>query len=181
MVALPKATSMQTGCWLVVLIAPQEIPSWDEPCRFRWTDCGWSSDTVSSKAALASLSDALRLELAAWRIPVSLVEPGATDTQTFAKAEAAAQASLAAADPGLAGLYRDQLAAVGRAAARQQPGPVEPIARTIVTAVQVGQPKRRYTVGTGVRPGGMLARMPAGLRERAITAVFGLGKITTGQ
>jgi len=136
---------------------------------------------AASKAALASLSDALRLELAAWRIPVCLVEPGATDTQIFAKAEAAAQASLAAADPGLAGLYRDQLAAVGRAASRQKPGPVEPIARTIVTPCRAGQPKRRYTVGTGVRPGGVLARLPTGLRERAITGFFGLGKITTGQ
>ena len=49
MVALPKATSMQTGCWLVVLIALQEISSWDEPCRFRWTDCRWSSDTVTGE------------------------------------------------------------------------------------------------------------------------------------
>lgn len=136
---------------------------------------------AASKAALASLSDALRLELAAWRIPVCLIEPGSSDTQIFAKAEAAAQASLAAADPGLGGLYRDQLAAVGKAAARQKLGPVEPIARTIVTAVQASKPKRRYTVGTGVRLGGMLARMPIGLRERMITAVFGLGKIKAGQ
>ena len=53
----------------------------------------------ASKAALASLADALRLELAAWGIPVSVVEPGGTDTQIFAKAQAAADAGLAAAGP----------------------------------------------------------------------------------
>jgi NAD(P)-dependent dehydrogenase (short-subunit alcohol dehydrogenase family) len=136
---------------------------------------------AASKAALVSLSEALRLELAAWRIPVCLIEPGAADTKIFAKAEAAAQARLSTADPGLAGLYRDQLAAVGKAASRQKLGPVEPIARTIVTAVQAAQPKRRYTVGTGARLGDLLARLPIGLRERAITAFFGLGKIKAGQ
>jgi NAD(P)-dependent dehydrogenase (short-subunit alcohol dehydrogenase family) len=136
---------------------------------------------AASKAALASLSDALRLELAAWRIPVCVIEPGSTDTQIFAKAEAAAQASLAAADPALAGLYRDQLAAVAKASSRQKLGPVEPIARTIATAVRASKPKRRYTAGTGARLGSILAAMPIGVRERAITAFLGLGKIKAGQ
>jgi NAD(P)-dependent dehydrogenase (short-subunit alcohol dehydrogenase family) len=132
---------------------------------------------AASKAALASMSDALRLELAAWHIPVCLIEPGATQTEIFAKAAAAAQSSLARTDPGLAGLYRDQLAAFGKAAARQKLGPVEPIARTVLTAVQARRPKRRYSVGTGVRLGGMVAHLPAGMRERLILMFFGLGGI----
>jgi NAD(P)-dependent dehydrogenase (short-subunit alcohol dehydrogenase family) len=132
---------------------------------------------AASKAALASLSDALRLELAAWRIPVCLIEPGATGTQIFAKADAAARASLATADPGLAGLYRDQLAAFGKAASRQKLGPVEPIAQTIAVAVRARSPKRRYSVGTGARMGGMLAHLPIGLRERLIITLFGLGSV----
>jgi NAD(P)-dependent dehydrogenase (short-subunit alcohol dehydrogenase family) len=132
---------------------------------------------AASKAALASMSDSLRLELAAWRIPVCVIEPGATQTGIFAKAAAAAQSRLAYTDPGLAGLYRDQLAAFGKAASRQKLGPVEPIAQTILTAVRAGKPKRRYSVGSGVRLGGMLAHMPAGVRDRLITAFFGLGDI----
>jgi NAD(P)-dependent dehydrogenase (short-subunit alcohol dehydrogenase family) len=129
---------------------------------------------AGSKAALAALSESLRLELAAWHIPVCLIEPGATDTQIFAKADSAARTRLAAADPALAALYHDQLEAFGKVAAKQKPGPVEPIARTIVTAVQTRTPKRRYTVGTGARLGGVLAHLPAGLRDRAITSFFGL-------
>ena len=132
---------------------------------------------VGSKAALSSMSDALRLELAAWRIPVCVIEPGATQTEIFAKAAAAAQSSLTRADPGLAGLYQDQLAAFGKAASRQKLGPVEPIARTVLTAVRARKPKRRYSVGMGVRLGGMLAHLPAGVRERLIIAFFGLGGV----
>ncbi|HEY1625704.1 MAG TPA: SDR family NAD(P)-dependent oxidoreductase [Streptosporangiaceae bacterium] len=132
---------------------------------------------AGSKAALASMSGALRLELAAWHIPVCLIEPGATQTEIFAKAAAAARSSLAGADPGLAGLYRDQLAAFDRVASRQKLGPVEPIARTIRTAIEVRRPRRRYSVGTGVRLGGVLAHLPAGLRERLIATLFGLGKV----
>ena len=60
-------------------------------------------------------------------------------------------------------------------------GVVGPIARTIATAVRASKPKRRYTAGTGARLGGILAAMPIGVRERAITAFLGLGKIKAGQ
>lgn len=132
---------------------------------------------VGSKAALSSMSDALRLELAAWAIPVCVIEPGATQTEIFAKAAAAAQSSLTRADQGLAGLYQDQLAAFGKAGSRQKLGPVEPIAQTVLTAVRARKPKRRYSVGTGVRLGGVLAHLPVGVRERLITAFFGLGGV----
>jgi NAD(P)-dependent dehydrogenase (short-subunit alcohol dehydrogenase family) len=129
----------------------------------------------SSKAALASLSDSLRLELAAWNIPVVVIEPGGTDTAIFTKAEAAAQGALASADPGKVALYSDQLAAVAKAMAKQKLGPVAPVAKAIVAAVQAPKPKRLYKAGSGVAVFGILAHTPAGLRERLIKSVFGLG------
>lgn len=134
----------------------------------------------ASKAALASLSDALRLELAAAGIPVSVVTPGGTDTQIFAKADAAAQAGLAAADPARVALYTGQLAAVARASSRQRLGPVDPVAQAIVAATRAPRPKRHYAAGNGVRMYGVLAHLPASLRERLVTAVFGLGKADAG-
>lgn len=127
-----------------------------------------------SKAALESFSGSLRLELGAWGIPVTVIEPGGTDTAIFRKAETAAQAALDAADPAKAALYREQLTAVARAAARQKLGPADAVAKTIVAAVEAGRPKRHYAAGSGTAIFGVLAHVPASLRERLIKTVFGL-------
>jgi NAD(P)-dependent dehydrogenase (short-subunit alcohol dehydrogenase family) len=127
-----------------------------------------------SKAALASFSDSLRVELGAWGIPVTVIEPGGTDTAIFQKAETATQAALGAADPAKVALYRDQLAAVAKAAARQKLGPADAVAKTIVAAVEAPKPKRRYAAGSGVAIFAVLAHLPASLRERLTKTVFGL-------
>lgn len=129
----------------------------------------------ASKAALESLSDALRLELGAWDIPVTVIEPGGTDTAIFAKADSAAQAALSAADPAKVALYSKQLAGVAKAAAKQKLGPSDAVAKVIVAAVAARKPKRLYTAGSGVAIFGVLAHLPTGVRERLIKTVFGLG------
>lgn len=128
----------------------------------------------ASKAALAALSNALRIELKPWGIPVIVIEPGSTDTAIFRKAGAAAQDALATADPERVALYRDQLAALANAAASQKLGPVETIAKAIVAAVDAPRPKRRYSVGTGTGLLAVVAHLPVGLQERLVAAAFGL-------
>jgi NAD(P)-dependent dehydrogenase (short-subunit alcohol dehydrogenase family) len=128
----------------------------------------------ASKAALESFSDALRVELGAWAIPVVVIEPGGTDTAIFQKADAAAQVAFGAADPARVALYSDQLAAVGKAAAKQKLGPADAVAKTIVAAVEARKPKRRYLAGSGVAIFGVLAHLPTGIRERLIKTVLGL-------
>jgi NAD(P)-dependent dehydrogenase (short-subunit alcohol dehydrogenase family) len=129
----------------------------------------------SSKAALASLSDSLRVELGAWSIPVTVIEPGGTDTAIFRKAESAMQAVLGAADPAKAALYGDQLAAAAKAASRQKLGPADAVAKAIVAAVEARNPRRRLAAGSGAAVFAVLAHVPASLRERLIKTVFGLG------
>jgi len=129
----------------------------------------------ASKAALASFSDSLRGELGKWGIPVIVIEPGGTDTAIFHKADAATQAALGATDPEKVALYSDQLAAFAEAAAKNKLGPVDAVAKAIADAVTTRKPKRRYMAGSGVAIFGVLAHLPAGVRERLIKTVFGLG------
>ncbi|HEY2717501.1 MAG TPA: SDR family NAD(P)-dependent oxidoreductase [Solirubrobacterales bacterium] len=133
----------------------------------------------ASKAALVSLSESLRVELAAWGIPVVLVEPGGTETEIFAKAGAAAEASLAAADPARAALYRNHIEAFAKAAGEQKLGPVEPVAGTIVKAVESARPRRWYGVGSGTRLFSTLSRLPGGTRDRLVASAFGLRGVET--
>jgi NAD(P)-dependent dehydrogenase (short-subunit alcohol dehydrogenase family) len=128
----------------------------------------------ASKAALESLSTALRAELAPWHIPVIVIQPGGTDTAIFAKAGVAAEAAMTAAHPDLVALYQPQLAAVGKAMARMRSGPADAVAKVIVTAVEASRPKLLYTAGRDARMAAVLARIPARPRARLMARALGL-------
>ncbi|SDI67852.1 SDR family NAD(P)-dependent oxidoreductase [Nonomuraea jiangxiensis] len=117
----------------------------------------------AGKAALDSLSHALRVELATWGIPVVIVDPGTVDTPIFAKAEPAAATALAQTPADRAGLYTPALEAVGRAMTRLKPGPVDPAVKLIVQTVRAAHPKPRY-VASSARAMTVLSRLP--LRTR---------------
>ena len=131
----------------------------------------------ASKAALESLSDALRVELAPWDIPVVVVEPGATQTPIFAKAEARAHATLAAAPADRLALYEPALTAVGKATAKTKLHPVETITKVILTAVRARNPKPRYVSGSDARNLVLLSHLPSRARDRLLTGTLGLRKV----
>jgi NAD(P)-dependent dehydrogenase (short-subunit alcohol dehydrogenase family) len=131
----------------------------------------------ASKAALVSLSDALRIELGSWNIPVVLIEPGGTATAIFDKARIAASSALANADPARVALYDQHLAAVSKAAASQKLRPVDPVARVIVKAVTTSRPKRHYTAGSDARIAGFASHLPSGLRDRLVAGALGVANI----
>ena len=70
---------------------------------------------AASKHALEALSDALRLELRAWGIRVSVIEPGATTTPIWDKSLAAADAWADKANDNAIGLYKGDLEAMRQA------------------------------------------------------------------
>jgi NAD(P)-dependent dehydrogenase (short-subunit alcohol dehydrogenase family) len=113
----------------------------------------------ASKAALDLFSASLRVEQAPFGIPVSIVEPGTTATEIFAKAGTAAQAALGKAAPEVVALYRDRLDGITQRMGRFRSGPVAAVARTIVAAVEARRPKVRYTVGDA-RQFGILTKLP---------------------
>jgi len=127
----------------------------------------------ASKAALESLSTALRLELASWKIPVVVIEPGATATSIFDKAGVAERQARSAVEQDRLALYSAHLAAVEKATAKLKPGPVDKVAGAITKAVEVRRPKRRYVVADA-RTLAILSHLPARLRDSVVVAGFGL-------
>jgi NAD(P)-dependent dehydrogenase (short-subunit alcohol dehydrogenase family) len=128
----------------------------------------------ASKAGLEAMSNALRLELAVWKIPVVVIEPGTTETAIFARAGAAADAAMQHADQQRIALYQAHLAAYEKAMARFKPGPVDKVAEVIVRAVEARRPKRRYAVAEARTLGGILPKLPAVLRDRILANAVGL-------
>ncbi|MEV5574756.1 SDR family NAD(P)-dependent oxidoreductase [Spirillospora sp. NPDC052269] len=130
----------------------------------------------ASKAALASMSDALRLEVAPWGVSVIVVEPGLMDTPVFTKADAA-EAEVAGAVPSeLRELYRARLDAVGAALASGKPAPPSLAADAVVRALTASKPRPRYSVGADTRGLGVLAALPLRTRDRLLGRVLGLHK-----
>jgi NAD(P)-dependent dehydrogenase (short-subunit alcohol dehydrogenase family) len=130
----------------------------------------------SSKAAVRSLSAALRRELRPWDIRVALVEPGALDTPIWRKGEAGAQETIDALPDRVRTLYArplDALVAATRKIAANASS-ADDAAQAIEHALTAERPKAIYTVGREARIQGALhsvlpARTFDALVARAMT------------
>lgn len=131
----------------------------------------------ASKAALDSVSDALRMELKHQGVAVSHIEPGALATDLFTKsAQTVAQDGFTGTEHDQA-RYAQALANLAEAASRQKQTPVDRAAAAIATALTARRPKARYLVGREPRvllP--LLRAFPVALRDRAIMSSLGLTK-----
>ena len=98
----------------------------------------------ATKFALEALSDALRLELAPFGIPVVLVEPGSIKTQFHTTVESNAQEIFS--DPGspYQPLYQ-QYERVTADMRRKEPGP-DAVSKVVQQAIEADKPNDRYLV-----------------------------------
>lgn len=121
---------------------------------------------AASKFALEALSDALRVEVAAWGVRVILIEPGPVATPIWAKGAAMAEADRA-------GIGEDSpyVSAIGRVQAAFRDGerrgiPPEAVADVIARALSVSRPRARYLISRNGAAVELLARaVPTGLRD----------------
>ena len=107
----------------------------------------------ASKFALEALGDALRIELRPWGIRVSLVEPGAIDTDIW-------RGALDTADEGERSMSAEHRALYGSALAglrktikrtQKQTSPPEKVAAAVHAALTAPRPRERYLVGVDAR------------------------------
>ena len=112
----------------------------------------------SSKAAVRSLSAALRRELRPWDIRVALVEPGALDTPIWRKGEQGAQETIDALPDRVRTLYARPLEALVAATRKiaANASSADDAAQAIEHALTAERPKAVYTVGRQARVQGAL-------------------------
>jgi len=126
----------------------------------------------ASKFALEALTDALRLELQAWGIQVSIVEPGAIATPLWRKSNEDARQREAAASPEAKVLYGQAIAGVRERVkqAEQRAVPPDAVVDAIVHALTASCPNTRYLVGADAKLRAFLTRvLPDRLQDRFLT------------
>ncbi|MBX3235175.1 MAG: SDR family oxidoreductase [Nitrospiraceae bacterium] len=132
-----------------------------------------------SKFALEAMTDALRLELAPWGIRVTLIEPGAIQSNIWARSTLSATRALAGVSADRLALYEPQLRrlqeVLGRAAQRAIPS--DEVARVVRHVMTVENPRARYLVGKDAKFRALLKRiLPDRLQDRLLAWYLGLSR-----
>ena len=114
----------------------------------------------ASKFGLEAVSDALRLELRQWKIPVSHVDPGVTDTPIFGKTLGELDRALDALHERGHAEYDAQFAAIRKVVEKSpdSAAPPEDLAKVIADALTAEKPKTRYHAGHGSKQAFVAAR-----------------------
>ncbi|MBS0169939.1 MAG: SDR family oxidoreductase [Nitrospira sp.] len=130
-----------------------------------------------SKFALEAMSDALRLELAPWGIEVSLVEPGAIQSQIWQRATMSATRTLGGVAPESLALYAQPLSRLQEvmAGAAARAIPADAVAAVVARALTASRPRTRYLVGKDARFRALLKRiLPDRVQDRLLAAFMGI-------
>jgi NAD(P)-dependent dehydrogenase (short-subunit alcohol dehydrogenase family) len=125
----------------------------------------------ASKFGMEAVSDALRLELRQWRIPVSHIDPGATETAIFGKTLAAIDEIEKTLREGGRSEYDGQITSIRRLVEKTaaDAAPVDDLSETVANVLTAKKPKSRYLAGHGAEAAVALARTATdGLKDRAV-------------
>ncbi len=127
---------------------------------------------AASKAALSSLTDAMRLELAPYGVKVALIQPGAIKTGIFATGKAMRESTLARS-PELAEHYGPAIAAMEQAFEKSGADDPHVVVEAVLAALW-GRSRPVAVVGKGARSFVLLSHLPIRLRDRLVRSALGL-------
>ena len=130
----------------------------------------------ATKAALAALGEALRQELAPWRVRVVLVEPASINSGAADKVSRDAAAAMAAAAPQGRVLYEDTFAKMLAVMQRRERNgsPPDVAAATIIRALTATRPRNVYLTGRDSRRLAILSKLPTPILDAARRRIFQL-------
>jgi NAD(P)-dependent dehydrogenase (short-subunit alcohol dehydrogenase family) len=128
---------------------------------------------AASKSALASLTDAMRLEFAQFGIDVILIEPGAMKTAIFSTSRAARDANLSGL-PEQERHYRPALNQMDRAFEKAGADDPEVVVDAVIKGLFGNHPRPRVVVGKGTGALLMLSRLPVRTRDKLVKSALGL-------
>jgi NAD(P)-dependent dehydrogenase (short-subunit alcohol dehydrogenase family) len=124
----------------------------------------------SSKAALASLTDALRQELQGFGITVSLLEFASVKTPIWEKGRVGKDALVASMPPQALVHYGAMVDAIVSQTRREEREGMDPrtIAQTVLAALRAPKPRERYVIGRKAQIQAVVAMLPASTRDRLV-------------
>jgi NAD(P)-dependent dehydrogenase (short-subunit alcohol dehydrogenase family) len=130
----------------------------------------------ATKAALTALADALRQELAPWRIRVVLVEPASVNSPAVDKVSRDAEATMASATPQGRALYEESFSRMLAVMTRRERAGSSPdvVAGTILEALTAPRPRAVYLTGKNARRLALISRLPTPLLDAARRRIFEL-------
>jgi short-subunit dehydrogenase len=129
----------------------------------------------ASKAALDSITDALRMELLHQGVDVSYIEPGALDTAFFGRSATTRSSRGYAGDAETQASYAEAVSRVATAMSSAKPGALAPLLKTVERALNASRPAPRYVVGRDAKAvTRIVRRLPTRTRDRAIMRTMDL-------
>jgi NAD(P)-dependent dehydrogenase (short-subunit alcohol dehydrogenase family) len=132
---------------------------------------------AASKSALASLSDAMRMEFALFGIEVALIEPGGIATGIWGTAATMQAEGFKSQPRDLVELYQPALQAMREAFAKFGADQPDVVVDAVVAALTSrNKPKPRVLVGKGASQMAFLSRLPIRMRDRMLMSSLGIAK-----
>jgi NAD(P)-dependent dehydrogenase (short-subunit alcohol dehydrogenase family) len=122
---------------------------------------------AASKSTLATMTEALRQELAPWGIRVVLVEPASVRTDAVGKLTRDTEQLLSQASPAGRALYADNFRRMVSAftAQHEKGSPPEVVAETVVHALTAARPRAHYLTGKNSWRMALIARLPTPVQD----------------
>lgn len=131
----------------------------------------------ASKHAIEAFADSLRVELAPWKIEVSVIQPGAIKTPIWEKSKAEADDLIDRVPVHAIELYGNAINALKAQVEKTvaYAVPAEHVAKAVLHALTAPRPRTRYRVGMDAFIQYLLARaLPDRLRDRIVKKILGL-------